>query len=349
MKSNYSTLDKILHQTTLNNPLFIDLSFELEKSLFLSSSKPILPKILFINGLARSGTTALLNHLINSKAGFSLTYLDLPFLFLPNSLKKFKKNKKISPKTERAHGDQIKINEESPEAIDEIFWKFRLQNRYIHQNTLSVHEISKEDLNEYLQFIKLHLYANDSKVYITKNNNSLLRINSLIKNPSFQANYIFLLRDPLSHANSLLRQHLQFKKLHKEDPFSLTYFNTLGHHEFGGNVKSFDFNQPFLNQMLAEYDPQSINFWLATWLNYYQYLDSIYTNQFTLISFDDLCKKPEIVLSKLCDKMDLNQEPLSIDSFVPPNYSNIEGISTELLESCNQLYINLRSVCISAK
>lgn len=144
MKNNYTFIDKTLHQVSLNNKFFKEFSFDLEKILFLQKYKNENPRLLFINGLARSGTTALLNYFVDSKIGTSLTYNKLPFIFMPNLMQTSGTKKEASTLQERAHGDQIKINENSPEAIDEIFWKFQLQNKYIHQKTLEKHSLKKK-------------------------------------------------------------------------------------------------------------------------------------------------------------------------------------------------------------
>lgn len=336
----------MLHILTLNNEIFKELSFDIERNIFASKAEIISPKIVFINGLARSGTTALLNHLVQAHVGKSLTYKDLPFIFLPNLLRVFKQTKSFSEPSERAHGDQIKINEDSPEAIDEIFWKFQLKDSYIKENSLEKCDIKTGDIKNYLAFIRLHLLASDHKIFVTKNNNSLLRISSFLQHNDFPAHYIFTLRDPLSHANSLLKQHLHFKKIHERDTFSLTYFNTLGHFEFGKNLKYFDFNQDNYNRQLDSLNPLEINFWLVSWINYYSYLNQIRTEDFAFVSFSDLCQSPENVIEKLSIKFHFKYTPYKMDSFIPPTYQQHVDVSYELLDECNLLYEKLKKICI---
>lgn len=336
----------MLHSLTLNNEIFKELSFDIERNIFASNIEKISPKILFISGLARSGTTALLNHLVQAQVGKSLTYNDLPFIFLPNLLRGFKQTKSFSDLSERAHGDQIKINEDSPEAIDEIFWKFQLKNAYIKEKTLEICDIKTGDINNYLTFIRLHLLASDRSIYVTKNNNSLLRISSFLQQNNFPAHYIFTLRDPLSHANSLLKQHLHFREIHKRDSFSLTYFNSLGHFEFGKNLKYFDFNQEKYNRQLNSLNPLEINYWLVSWLNYYSYLNQIRTEDFAFVSFSDLCESPDKIIEKLSNKFHFSCTSHKLDSFLSPTYQKHMDVSNELLFECNLLYEILKKTCI---
>jgi hypothetical protein len=49
----------------------------------------------------------------------------------------------------------------------------------------------------------------------------------------------------------------------------------LGHHEFGLNHKAFNFSPPFK----PTYAPESLNYWLEVWLNFYQFAAEIKHNQ----------------------------------------------------------------------
>ncbi len=72
---------------------------------------------------------------------------------------------------------------------------------------------------------------------LSKNNNSLLRIDALQRLGN--AKFIFMYRHPLDHSASLLKQHHRFTAMQQKDPFIREYFNFLGHHEFGSNHKPF--------------------------------------------------------------------------------------------------------------
>ena len=49
-------------------------------------------------------------------------YADMPFILAPNLWSKINLNHQTEL-SERAHGDGILINSESPEAFEEVFWK----------------------------------------------------------------------------------------------------------------------------------------------------------------------------------------------------------------------------------
>ena len=349
MKNNYTFFEQILHQLTINNAFFNELSFVIEQNLFLKKVEAIEPKMIFVSGLARSGTTSILNHLVNLQFGNSLTYKDLPFLFMPNLRNQLAgKNMTSSPLKERAHGDNILINEESPEAIDEIFWKFQLSGRYIQKSFLDLHDLSDRDLLAFKHFVQLHLYKHRSSIYLSKNNNSILRYHSLKTSTKLQVFFIFALRDPLSHAKSLLKQHQLFSQLHQEDAFSLTYFNSMGHFEFGCNQKLFNFKNEGLNQKLEQTDKYRLKYWLLSWLNYYQYLFNNFTGEDVLVDFDDLCEFPNEIIQYIADKWQLKKLDITLKQYTKPNYlTQDESALDELLDECQTLYLKLKALCIS--
>lgn len=347
MKNKYSLFEQLLHKVSIGNSIFNEVSFDLEKGIFLTKSSNINPKLIVISGLARSGTTSLLNHLNKEGIGHSLSYQDLPFLFMPHLSKRWRWQKNTSEPTERAHGDNILINEDSPEAIDEIFWKNQLRDTYIDSKYLSIHPLSENDLQEYKNFIQLHLGKSRKSIYLTKNNNSILRIKALMSQSKLDVNFLFAIRNPFDHARSLLKQHVQFSKMHAQDSFSLAYFNSLGHFEFGLNLKFFDLKNDSLNTQLHELNPMQLDYWLVTWLNYYQYFFNQYSNKWILVDFMDLCKHPNEVMQSILSTWEMNIPEFAIDSYDPPTYRKNEEIYSEnLLNTCQELYNQLKPLCL---
>jgi len=348
MKNNYSFFEQILHRLSVGNPLFNELSFDLEKSLYLTQAKHKQAQVIFISGLARSGTTSLLNHLVNAQVGHSLCYQDLPFLFMPNLSASWRTKKTASFPMERAHGDHILINEDSPEAIDEIFWKSQLANSFIKERQLVLHELSAEDIIEYKHFIQLHLIKSDREIYLTKNNNSILRLNSLANQTILSTRFIFTIREPYSHAHSLWKQHIQFSKIHQNDAFSRAYFNSLGHHEFGLNLKTFDLGNKELNAKLNSFNPMELDYWLVSWLNYYDYLFSQYSDKWLLVDFQDLCSHPTELMQRITKAWELPSSFSTLEAYQAPIYElNEANCTANLLERCKDLYLKFKPLCLA--
>ena len=326
---NYSVLSKILHKAYLKNYFIsrasLELEFDLHKKKILQKE---IEKVVFISGLARSGTTILLRKVFSSNEFASLQYNNMPFLFLPNLWSPKSKIKSY----ERAHGDSIKINESSPEEFDEYFWKVHLDDNYIKKNHLNIHEIDNVFLDNYIKYIKLVCLSKSQKNYITKNNNNILRISSLYKIPN--SYFFFLIRNPLDHASSLLKLHKKFIKEQKKDIFSLDYFNFLGHHEFGIGHKPFNLIYSIFDQ-LKDFDINSIEYWLIIWKQYYCYLLKIYNENFIIILFEDFIMAEDQIVDFINQLLKIKIAESKDKKFIPPSYKNH---SSNILDECNQIY-----------
>ena len=120
----YSFLDIILNKQFLDDTPISNFLFE--RILNKSKEHTIKNKKshIFITGLARSGTTILLNKLFQSSSNTSLLYKNMPFILFPELANLFSKSfyQKESKKIHRYHNDGIEINHNSPECFDEIFF-----------------------------------------------------------------------------------------------------------------------------------------------------------------------------------------------------------------------------------
>ena len=76
---------------------------------------------IFICGLARAGTTILLELLAQHPDTGTFRYQDYPFPMLPTWWDKMNWARNITP-VERSHKDGITVTPESPEAMEEMIW-----------------------------------------------------------------------------------------------------------------------------------------------------------------------------------------------------------------------------------
>ena len=122
MNNNYNWFQQKLHKLALSTKFMREVAFDFETSYLHYSKEDNNKKNIFITGLARSGTTILLNAIYKSNLFGSLTYSDMPFILAPNLSSKLNINKTNLEFRERAHGDGITISINSPEAFEEVFW-----------------------------------------------------------------------------------------------------------------------------------------------------------------------------------------------------------------------------------
>ncbi len=314
-KSDYSELSVLLHRMVLNNPNIALSLFKMEKTFFKKKTQNPNPVFLVVSGLARAGTTGLTTLLHQSDKFYSLSYANMPFLMNPNSWKLVYKPRDSKLK-ERSHGDKVMFGLNTVEALEEFFFKAQLRDGFIKEKELIMHEIDADIHREYLVYQQLLKPNGTLSTYLAKNNNLLLRYRSLrTHNPEFIA--VFLFRNPVEHAYSLLKQHQGFLKKQTEDAFTLEYMNWLGHHEFGRNHKYFAFTKTAISD---KYEPGSINYWLCIWINYYtELLQFVEDKNLYLLNYEDFLHNPAKVIASLEEIM---QESLGITQIAPFKNTN---------------------------
>ena len=318
--NNYTIIQKWLHYIVLSSQTVRETTFDLGN--LFNRPYEFEDNHVFITGLARSGTTALLNALNNSNELASLSYKDMPFILAPGLWSRISRSKKSYILTERAHGDGIKISSDSPEAFEEVFWK-----TFKHVNQKEI-EIS------FKEFVSQIIFKEGKERYLSKNNQNIKRI-ILLDKIFPNSKKLVPFRDPLQQAFSLLTQHKNFVNLAKSDRFVSNYMEWVGHTEFGPKYLEIE------NSGLSFNDPNDINHWLAQWLTVYgiakRFIEDKENTKF--VCYQKLCAD-----AKSWDNIQNfikveNKKPISfkesIKKFSLP-------IDKKLLDSCDELYNNIK-------
>jgi hypothetical protein len=345
IETDYSFSEKLLHRIALGSKFVGRLSFDLEK--LISNTKQLestTEQHVFIGGLARAGTTIMMRAFYDSGHFRSLTYRDMPFVLMPGIWKKITQPfyHHIDEK-ERAHGDGVFINYDSPEAFEEVFWMVFCANEYVNNHQLIPHLVSDETIEEFKLFVG-HVIASgdfsEKQRYLSKNNNNILRLGAIRK--AFPAALIIVpYRSPLQHAFSLYQQHLRFSKQHDIDAFSSDYMRWLGHFEFGENHKPFNCSG---GNSLLSFEPNDLNYWLVVWIDVYRYLLKSSPIGTRFIAFEQLCISPDTVLGDLFESagiaFDVSRESKKIK---PQKNINVDNASKELTTEALEIYQELLS------
>ena len=262
--SDYSALDQTLHRLALGSSAVAEMTHDIERGLFLKSAPADRGDHVFVTGLARAGTTILMREIHRTGQFGSLTYADMPFVLAPNLWARLSsKGAQPGVKAERAHGDGIEVDTQSPEALDEVYWRIFDGGSYIAADGLRPHAPDADLIGGYRDLIRLILRRTGKARYVAKNNNNNLRLRALA-DAMPEAQFLVPLRDPLAHAASLLNQHERFRDA---EPFVRDYMTWLGHHEFGAT------HRPFLFADRPEGDPATLDYWLSVWIAAYGALD----------------------------------------------------------------------------
>ena len=277
--NNYSWLQQKLHKLALSSKFMREVMFDVENS--TTSTNQTDDNHVFVSGLARSGTTILLNALYESNEFASLSYKDMPFILAPNLWSKLFFNKKDIDLVDRAHGDGIKVSSESPEAFEEVFW-------------MTFDEGDKDTKEKFKNYAQLINHKYQKRRYLSKNNQNIRRLELIYK--IFPHSKILIpFRNPIQHAYSLLSQHKRFIEDSKKDNFISNYMKWIGHTEFGPNyIPIHDKNLYFENNL-------DINHWLEQWfLTYYNCYENLRNNDnIYFICYEQLCSLEDYWLEVL--------------------------------------------------
>jgi len=324
-KVGYTRIARWLHWMALEINLVRSASFELEKAIFLKKATRdprLVDQPVYVMGLARSGTTIVLEILEKAGPFHSPTYRDMPFVLCPNFWQGLTKHSRLNAKlAARAHGDGIAIGFDSPESFEEVFWRTACETQA--GPALAYAPISQDDLADFAAYRQLSLRAAlqnsagqpqnlhtlhspqvsptpQSLRYLSKNNNNVMRIQQLSDQAG--AHLVLIIRDPLATAWSLYRQHQRFVQIQADDEFVRAYMRWLGHHEFGQGHK------PLASgiQHLQGFNPMQPDYWLAYWLGIYQNLWDTFTvllpdqcDRILWMSHERMCKAPAQELNRL--------------------------------------------------
>ncbi|MEC9375395.1 MAG: sulfotransferase [Pseudomonadota bacterium] len=302
-------IDNLLTEFSVNHSALIKKIGDFETKILQSKLSQIkVDRPVFISGLARSGTTILLERLSSLSTVGTHRYRDFPFIMSPvlwNHYIKIAGKKKVL--SERPHKDGIKITRESPEAFEEPIWQHFFPN--IH-NPKELHELSSVISCQsfeafYKDHIKKILWLRKGKRYVSKGNYNLLRIN-YIKEIFPSALFVIPVRNPLGHVQSLMRQQELFLNYAKDDPNSAKYLKAVGHFEFGEQRQPINIVKGCAEKTTEAWSRGMEHIGYAIqWAEIYGYIARL-LQQFPeiaehiyILRFEDLCSSPEKTFREL--------------------------------------------------
>jgi len=312
--NDYGPAARLLHRLMLGSSFIRQFSYELDQFV----GEAIAPRNLqvaagagqhvFICGLARAGTSILLQILHGSGEFRSLTYRDMPFVLAPRLWSKTRHKHGVPASNfERAHADGLTVSFDSPEAFEEVFWMTFASEHFLQPKHLEEHEADEQLITLFRRYVAAVLSSNLQSTntrYLSKNNNNILRLATL-RRAFPDANIVVPFRRPIDHAQSLCRQHRQFCELHETDKFPQRYMSWLGHFEFGPDHRPFKFSNATVShgrESLLNTPAYWLNYWAAT---YEAILADTGTNTY-IVDYDELCRSPCQILGRLGTYLNLD-------------------------------------------
>jgi hypothetical protein len=345
MASDYSPLDRLLHRIALGSRMVGEMSFDIDAALHKTPLRRKNQQHVFISGLARAGTTILMRTFHGTGQFRSLTYRDMPFVLMPATWSRISRRfRKHGELKERAHGDQLLVDFDSPEAFEEVFWRTYCGPQYIARDYLKPHEVDEQVINNFRDYVSRIIVSDEidnSLNYLSKNNNNILRLPAIVE--AFPAATILIpFRSPQQQAQSLLEQHLKFSDEEAHNRFTHDYMSWLGHFEFGLNHRPFRFTPDDAAQ-LANHPPGALEYWLLAWCQAYEYLLEHAPGNAQFVCYEDLCQQPRTVLQALFEKSGITTDVQQLAAGIrrPPD-KDIAKASTAVVRRANDNYAALR-------
>lgn len=359
-ENRYSGSTRILHNLAFASvPVQLALA-DLEDAVYLKHTDADADQDpVFITSLPRAGTTLLLELCFATGEFATHSYRYMPFVFTPVLWQRLTKRMQTTGEyRERAHGDGMLVNEDSPEAFEEMLWMAHWDRPY------DKHRISPWQLSEHPDFLKFfrnhmrkvvylsHIQTRTTaRRYVSKNNLNIARIDWLLSQlPT--AKIVIPFRHPLHHAESLLRQHLRFLAIHESDPFARHYMAAIGHFDFGANLRPVNFDNWLDDKALPP--ATDINFWIAYWIAAYRHLLAKPDANIIFVDYDALCHEPQQTLCQLAgflqlteperligqhDRLQIKSQRSHFDSTIQSHYSEQAHELHEQLKARSRLNI----------
>lgn len=267
-------------------------------------------KPVYVCGLARSGTTILLQTLERTGAFATHRYRDYPFIDVPvvwNRWLDFSARQTFE-RRERAHLDTLRVTPESPEAVEEMVWMahFPAAHDPARPSVLGQKAENPGFEDDYRAHLRKIMLVRGKRRYLAKGNYNLTRIGYLHKLFP-DAKFIVPVRDPAAHITSLYKQHVLFSRVERENPRALKYLQRAGHFEFGLDRRPINTgDDEALSQVRRAWaGGDEITGWALYWEMLHRWLlqtlaaDRALAKSVHLVSFEALCRNPGTVLKRL--------------------------------------------------
>ena len=314
----------------------------------LKSTKIIKP--IYITSLARSGTTIITEILSKGENICSHTYADFPSVFTPYWKNWLRQKQKFlaGKKVERTHSDRIMINNDSPDAFEEVIWMYFFPQ--IHGK--DSHKTQFSENNQFIKYyhdnIKKHLLVKNKSRYIAKANYNISRIEALLK-ISPDAKFIIPIRHPINHIASLVKQHNIYLKAAKDNQKIDGQLAASGHFEFGNNRQIINMPGSDYSDKVAELwqHNKEVQGWAHYWQGLYASIDELkhknpqLNEAIQIFKYEELCHNSEQTIDDIINHCQLEEADFlkikkSYDKELSlPNYYKIPFNTDEINEILN--------------
>ena len=264
---------------------------------------------IYVAGLARSGSTILLELLAGQSGVATHRYRDFPPVYTPLFWNRAFAHihSKDAPPAERAHKDRILVTPDSPEAMEEVLWMRFFPKAHDSTASQVLDRSTSHPAFErfYTDHLKKILLIRGGRRYLSKGNYNLTRFAYLLKLFP-DARFIVPVREPRWHVASLMKQHRLFCAEESRDPRILRHMQRAGHFEFGLDRRVIHAGDAAAVRRIEDLwrQGEEVRGWAAYWAMLYGFVldqverDPRLAEATLLVRYEDLCDRPEATLER---------------------------------------------------
>lgn len=292
---------------------------------------------IYVAGIARSGSTLLLEILNRVSQVVTHQYQDYPFLYTPywwHTYLRMVPGKTDHTPQERAHKDRIFITPRSPEAMEEVLWMSFFA--HIHDDQTNQVLDGGTRCPEFEDFYRDHirklLVVRKGQRYASKGNYNLTRL-AYLHQIFPDARFVVPIREPRAHVASLVKQHRLFVAGERANPKALAHMQRLGHYEFGLDRRVINVGDGEQAERIrsAWDEGRDVEGYSRLWSEVYGFVhrqlaeDPALREQTLLLRYEDLCRDPAGTLTGMLGHVGLEAAaPETVrhysDKISPPTY-----------------------------
>jgi Sulfotransferase family len=275
---------------------------------------------IYVTGLARSGTTILLETLARHPEVATHRYRDFPMLFTPylwNRWLDLVPRSNEAP-AERSHGDGIAVTSESPEAFEEPLWMAFFPDLHDASTSAVLDGGTHHPLFErfYRDHVRKLLAVRGRRRYVAKGNYNVTRIAYLAKLFP-DARFVIPARDPVWHIASLMKQHGLFLEGQRDNPSAQRHLRRVGHFEFGQDRRPINTGDDAATAEIVALwrDGEEVRGWARYWSHIHHHIADLIDHQphlrraIRVVRYEDLCASPAATVAELLSHCDLPARP----------------------------------------
>jgi hypothetical protein len=267
------------------------------------------PRPVLVCGVARSGTTILLEMLARIPGFATHRYADFPGLWTPCWWRWLSARlpRQAARPMLRAHGDRIMVTRDSPEAMEEPLWIHHVRGRHDPAVDQRLGRIATEtEADWYRTYIRKLVLGAGARRYLAKGNYNLVRLPWLLSAlPS--ARFVVLAREPGAHVASLVRQDRRFGELAGRDPAVARQLVRSGHFEFGPQKRPLHLGDAVMTARIAACFEQGdvAHGYALAWREQYACLlqtlesDPAVAAATLIVGYERLCSSPRVELQRI--------------------------------------------------